>query len=165
MKKKKQYKMKTKHLITMMTILCLGLIVLSLSTSFSFAPVRNVLGYVIVPFQNGINEVGTWMTDQKKGFQSMKKLAADCAAGKQDPEEITEQVVASYLDTAGMPDPDLLIRTSGEIRLSNYLLWQLAYTEIYVTDCLWPDFDQEELEKAIMAYNRRDRRYGGVKQA
>ena len=73
--------------------------------------------------------------------------------------------VASYLDTAGMPDPDLLIRTSGEIRLSNYLLWQLAYTEIYVTDCLWPDFDQEELEKAIMAYNRRDRRYGGVKQA
>lgn len=77
MKKKKQYKMKTKHLITMMTILCLGLIVLSLSTSFSFAPMRNVLGYVIVPFQNGINEVGTWMTDQKKGFQSMKKLAAE----------------------------------------------------------------------------------------
>ena len=97
--------------------------------------------------------------------RAVKKLAADCAAGKQDPEEITEQVVASYLDTAGMPDPDLLIRTSGELRLSNYLLWQLAYTEIYVTECLWPDFDQEELEKAIMAYNRRDRRYGGVKQA
>ena len=73
--------------------------------------------------------------------------------------------MASYLDTAGMPDPDLLIRTSGGSALSNYLLWQLAYTEIYVTDCLWPDFDQEELEKAIMAYNRRDRRYGGVKQA
>ena len=97
--------------------------------------------------------------------RAVKKLAADCAAGKQDPEEITEQVVASYLDTAGMPDPDLLIRTSGELRLSNYLLWQLAYTEIYVTECLWPDFDQEELEKAIIAYNRRDRRYGGVKQA
>ena len=97
--------------------------------------------------------------------RAVKKLAADCAAGKQDPEEITEQVVASYLDTAGMTDPDLLIRTSGELRLSNYLLWQLAYTEIYVTECLWPDFDQEELEKAIMAYNRRDRRYGGVKQA
>ena len=73
MKKKKQYKMKTKHLITMMTILCLGLIVLSLSTSFSFAPVRNVLGYVIVPFQNGINEVGTWMTDQKKGIPEHEK--------------------------------------------------------------------------------------------
>ena len=97
--------------------------------------------------------------------RAMKKMAADCVSGKQDPEEITEQVVASYLDTAGMPDPDLLIRTSGELRLSNYLLWQLAYTEIYVTECLWPDFDQEELEKAIMAYNRRDRRYGGVKQA
>ena len=77
MKKKNQYKMKTKHLITMMTILCLGLIVLSLSTSLSFAPVRNVLGYVIVPFQNGINEVGNWMTDQKNGFQSMKKLSAE----------------------------------------------------------------------------------------
>ena len=97
--------------------------------------------------------------------RAVKKLAEDCLAGKQSAEEITEQVVASYLDTAGMPDPDLLIRTSGEIRLSNYLLWQLAYTEIYVTDCLWPDFDQEELEKAIMAYNKRDRRYGGVKQA
>ena len=62
---------------------------------------------------------------------------------------------ASYLDTAGMPDPDLLIRTSGELSLSNYLLWQLAYTEFYVTDCLWPDFDQKELEKAIVAYNRQ----------
>ena len=71
------------------------------------------------------------------------KLAADCAAGKRSPEEIDEAVFASYLDTAGMPDPDLLIRTSGELRLSNYLLWQLAYTEIVVTDCLWPDFSQE----------------------
>ena len=77
MKKKNKYKMKSKHLITMMTILCLGLIVLSLSTPFSFAPVRNALGYVIVPFQNGINQVGDWMTDQKNGFQSMKKLASE----------------------------------------------------------------------------------------
>lgn len=91
------------------------------------------------------------------------KLAADCAAGKRSPEEIDEAVFASYLDTAGMPDPDLLIRTSGELRLSNYLLWQLAYTEIVVTDCLWPDFSQEELEKAIIQYNKRDRRFGGVK--
>lgn len=74
--------------------------------------------------------------------------------------KITEEMFASYLDTAGMPDPDLLIRTSGEIRLSNYLLWQLAYTEIYVTDCLWPDFNQEELEKAIVQYNSRERRFG-----
>ena len=70
---------------------------------------------------------------------------------------------ASYLDTRDIPDPDLLIRTSGEIRLSNYLLWQLAYTEIYVTDCLWPDFNREELEKAIAQYNSRERRFGGVR--
>lgn len=93
--------------------------------------------------------------------RASRKLAEDCVAGKIKPEEITETVVASYLDTAGMPDPDLLIRTSGEIRLSNYLLWQCAYTEIYVTDCLWPDFNQEEFEKAIGAYNKRERRFGG----
>ncbi len=93
--------------------------------------------------------------------RASRKLAEDCVAGKVKPEEITETVVASYLDTAGMPDPDLLIRTSGEIRLSNYLLWQCAYTEIYVTDCLWPDFNQEEFEKAIGAYNKRERRFGG----
>ena len=91
------------------------------------------------------------------------KLAADAARGALDPDAVTEDVFASYLDTAGIPDPDLLIRTSGELRLSNYLLWQLAYTELYVTDCLWPDFSQEELEKAILQYNKRDRRFGGVK--
>lgn len=95
--------------------------------------------------------------------RAVRRLAKDCAEGRQDADGITQKVLESYLDTAGMPDPDLLIRTSGELRLSNYLLWQLAYTEIYVTDCLWPDFDQEELERAIRAYNRRDRRYGGVK--
>lgn len=95
--------------------------------------------------------------------RAVRRLAADCAEGKQKAEDITEELLTSYLDTAGMPDPDLLIRTSGEIRLSNYLLWQLAYTEIYVTDCLWPDFDKEELTRAIVAYNRRDRRFGGVK--
>lgn len=95
--------------------------------------------------------------------RAVKKLAGDCADGKLPAEEITEDVICSYLDTAEMPDPDLLIRTSGELRLSNYLLWQLAYTEIYVTDCLWPDFDKAELEKAIAVYNQRDRRYGGVR--
>lgn len=95
--------------------------------------------------------------------RAVSRLAGDCAAGKMKAEEITEEVVASYLDTAGIPDPDLLIRTSGEIRLSNYLLWQLAYTEIYVTDCLWPDFNEEELKRAIMQYNKRERRFGGVK--
>lgn len=95
--------------------------------------------------------------------RAVRRLSADCAAGKVKPEEITEAVISSYLDTAGMPDPDLLIRTSGEIRLSNYLIWQTSYTEFCVTDCLWPDFNQEELERAIAAYNKRDRRYGGVK--
>ena len=95
--------------------------------------------------------------------RAVRKLAADCCAGKLEPSALTEQVVNSYLDTADIPDPDLLIRTSGELRLSNYLLWQLAYTELYVTDCLWHDFNQEELEKAILSYNRRDRRFGGVK--
>ena len=91
------------------------------------------------------------------------KLAEDVKAGKVETDDITESVFASYLDTADIPDPDLLIRTSGELRLSNYLLWQLAYTELYVTDCLWPDFDEKELEKAIFQYNKRDRRFGGVK--
>ena len=95
--------------------------------------------------------------------RAARRMAEDLETGKLKKEELTEPVFASYLDTAGIPDPDLLIRTSGELRLSNYLLWQLAYTEIYVTDCLWPDFDKEELEKAIAAYNKRDRRFGGVK--
>lgn len=95
--------------------------------------------------------------------RAVRRLTEDCAAGSLRAEDVTEATVASYLDTAGMPDPDLLIRTSGELRLSNYLLWQLAYTEIFVTDCLWPDFNQEELEKAILAYNKRERRFGGVR--
>ena len=89
MKKKSHYKMKTKHLITMMTILCLGLIVLSLSSNFSFAPVRNALGYVIIPFQNGITQVGDWMTEQKNGFQSMKKLAKENEKLKDQVDELT----------------------------------------------------------------------------
>ena len=80
------------------------------------------------------------------------------------PEDITEETISDHLDTAGIPDPDLLIRTSGELRLSNYLMWQLAYTEFYFTDVPWPDFNKAELEKAIEKYNGRDRRYGGVKE-
>ena len=95
--------------------------------------------------------------------RGMRKMAQDVADGKVSPDQITEDTIGSYLDTAGVPDPDLLIRTSGEQRLSNFLMWQLAYTELYVTDCLWPDFDEKELEKAIFQYNKRDRRFGGVK--
>jgi undecaprenyl diphosphate synthase len=80
------------------------------------------------------------------------------------PDQIDERRVSSYLYTAGQPDPDLLIRTSGEMRVSNFLLWQIAYAEIYVTDTLWPDFRQKHLLEAILAYQKRDRRFGGVKQ-
>ena len=95
--------------------------------------------------------------------RAIRKLAKDCIDGKVNPEEIEEQTFEQYLDTKGIPDPDLLIRTSGEERLSNFLLWQLAYTEFYFTDVLWPDFNKKELEKAIAYYNKRDRRFGGVK--
>lgn len=96
--------------------------------------------------------------------RAARKLAEDCVRGKVNPAEIDEALYASYLDTHGIPDPDLLIRTSGELRLSNYLLWQLAYTEFYFTDIPWPDFTKEELEKAILQYNNRDRRFGGIKE-
>jgi undecaprenyl diphosphate synthase len=76
--------------------------------------------------------------------------------------EMTEEEFASYLYTAGLPDPDLLIRTSGELRISNFLLWQIAYAEIFVTDTLWPDFDKKCLYEAIIAYQKRERRYGGL---
>lgn len=95
--------------------------------------------------------------------RAIRALAAAVQEGKLTPAEIDEAMVHAYLDTKGIPDPDLLIRTSGELRLSNYLLWQLAYTELYVTDCLWPDFNQDELERAVIAYNNRERRFGGVK--
>ncbi len=96
--------------------------------------------------------------------RAAKKMAQHVAERKLKPEDIEENTINSYLDTAGIPDPDLLIRTSGEIRLSNYLLWQLAYTEFYFTDVLWPDFNKEELKKAIVKYNQRDRRFGGIKE-
>ena len=96
-------------------------------------------------------------------LRAVRKIAEDCREAKVEPEKIDEAVFEQYLDTHEIPDPDLLIRTSGEQRLSNYLLWQLAYTEFYFTDVLWPDFTKEELEKAVLKYNERDRRYGGVK--
>ena len=97
-------------------------------------------------------------------LRGVRRMARDAADGKLEPEKIDESVFASYLDTAGIPDPDLLIRTSGELRLSNFLLWQLAYTEFYFTDVPWPDFHKKELIQAIEKYNERDRRYGGVKE-
>jgi undecaprenyl diphosphate synthase len=79
--------------------------------------------------------------------------------------EVSEEAIAAHLYTAGLPDPDLLIRTSGEMRISNFLLWQIAYTELYVTETLWPDFGRAELLRAVLAYQRRDRRFGGLSPA
>ncbi|MBO8463429.1 MAG: isoprenyl transferase, partial [Firmicutes bacterium] len=94
--------------------------------------------------------------------RAMKKMADDIQSGTIRKEEITEDLFTSYLDTAGIPDPDLMIRTSGEERISNFMMWQLAYTELYFTDVLWPDFNREELIKAIEYFNGRDRRFGAV---
>lgn len=96
-------------------------------------------------------------------IRGVRRLAQDVKSGAILPENIDERLIGGYLDTRGIPDPDLMIRTSGEQRLSNYLLWQMAYTEFYFTDVLWPDFNKEELEKAVAYYQKRDRRFGGVK--
>ena len=97
--------------------------------------------------------------------RAARKMAQDCTDGKLKADDIDEAVFESYLDTHDIPDPDLMIRTSGEQRLSNYLLWQLAYSEFYFTDVPWPDFTKEELIKAIEEYNHRHRRFGGVEEA
>lgn len=94
--------------------------------------------------------------------RAMKKMAVDIKNGNVSEDEICEEAFGNYLDTVGIPDPDLLIRTSGEQRLSNYLLWQMAYTEFYFTDVLWPDFSKKDLEDAVFAYNKRDRRFGKI---
>jgi undecaprenyl diphosphate synthase len=91
-----------------------------------------------------------------------KRIAADVLAGKIDPEAIDDKLFSDYLYTAGLPDPDLIIRTSGELRTSNFLIWQGAYSEYYVTDVLWPDFDRKELLAAIGSYGNRKRRFGGL---
>ena len=98
-------------------------------------------------------------------LKAVRAVAHDVASGVLDTaaiDALDESVFSSYLDTAGIPDPDLIIRTSGEYRLSNFLLYQIAYSEFYITDTLWPDFDRYELLRAILAYQGRSRRFGGV---
>lgn len=97
-------------------------------------------------------------------IRAIRRLSKDCEEGRVRSQEISEELFESYLDTHGIPDPDLMIRTSGELRLSNYLLWQLAYSEFYFTDVPWPDFTKEELIRAIEHYNSRERRFGGIKE-
>jgi undecaprenyl diphosphate synthase len=94
--------------------------------------------------------------------RAVRRLAAAARDGRLDPDAITEETVAAALDTAGLPDPDLLVRTGGEMRVSNFLLWQIAYTELYVTDLLWPDFRRGALYDAIRSYQDRERRFGRV---
>lgn len=93
--------------------------------------------------------------------EAARKIAVDVAAGKLSPDDVTEELINSYLYTSGMPDPEMMIRTGGEMRLSNYLLWQSAYTELYVTETLWPEFSPEHFDEAIAEFSRRERRYGG----
>lgn len=97
--------------------------------------------------------------------RALRRLAADARDGRLDPEAITEHTIAAALDTAALPDPDLLIRTGGELRVSNFLLWQIAYTELYLTEKLWPDFRRAALYDAVKSYQDRDRRFGRVDDA
>ena len=95
-------------------------------------------------------------------IDAVKAIASSVRSGHIKPNEINEQLFSEYLYTAGMPDPDLLIRTSGEMRLSNFLIWQASYTELYITKVLWPDFGRKDLFKAIIDYQQRERRFGKV---
>ena len=115
--------------------------------------------------QDGLNfQIAINYGSRDEMLRGMKKMLTDYREGQFELSELDEEKFESYLDTCEIPAPDLLIRTSGELRLSNYLLWQLAYSELYFTDGPWPDFTKEELVKAIEDYNKRDRRYGGVKE-
>ncbi|MCL4139524.1 UNVERIFIED_CONTAM: hypothetical protein GTU68_031294 [Idotea baltica] len=108
-------------------------------------------------FSVAVNYGGRWDITQ-----ACRKLASKVAAGEISPEQITESAIAEQLSTRGIPDPDLFIRTSGEYRISNFMLWQAAYSELYFTDTLWPDFDENAFDEALIQYASRDRRFGGA---
>lgn len=115
--------------------------------------------------QDGLNfQIAINYGSRDEMLRGMRKMLQDYRKAPFSLDELDETKFQGYLDTADIPDPDLLIRTSGEQRISNYLLWQLAYTELYFTNVPWPDFTKEELVKAIEDYNSRDRRYGGIKE-
>lgn len=115
---------------------------------------RNNSGLIM---QLALNYSGRWEI-----VEAAKKLAEEAKKGLIQPQEIDEHYFSEHLKTAGIPDPELLIRTSGELRVSNFLLWQIAYTEIFITPTLWPDFRKEHLYEAICAYQKRERRFGKV---
>lgn len=115
--------------------------------------------YTGLQFQIALNYGG-----QDEIIRAVRRIMEDTRDGKIVPDEMTAERFSGYLDTNGIPDPDLMIRTSGEQRTSNFLIWQLAYTELYFTDVPWPAFGEKELEQAIEAYQKRDRRFGGIKE-
>ena len=119
---------------------------------------RTTAGNTGLHFQIAINYGG-----RDEIVRAVRKVTGEVLEGREPVESITAERLSAALDTGDLPDPDLLIRTCGEQRISNFLLWQLAYTEFYFCDCAWPDFSREELEKAVDAYNHRERRYGGLK--
>ncbi|MBR6237512.1 MAG: isoprenyl transferase [Lachnospiraceae bacterium] len=121
---------------------------------------QSTAGNTGLHFQIAINYGG-----RDEIVRAVRGLASDAKEGKIDPADIDAAMLNDRLDTGGLPDPDLLIRTCGEQRISNFLLWQLAYTEFYFCDAAWPDFNEAELDKAIESYNKRDRKYGGLKNA
>ena len=121
---------------------------------------RTTAGNTGLHFQIAINYGG-----RDEIVRAVRKVAGEVLEGREPVESITAERLSAALDTGDLPDPDLLIRTCGEQRISNFLLWQLAYTEFYFTEVAWPDFDEAELEKAIDAYNHRERRFGGLKNA
>ncbi len=132
------------------------------------ASVRSALGLALEATANCkgmVFSVALNYSGRAEITDAARSLAKEAAAGRLDPGTIDEAAVARHLYTAGLPDPDLLIRTSGELRISNFLLWQIAYAEIHVTPVLWPDFRCRHLLEALVDYQRRERRYGGVSEA
>ena len=113
--------------------------------------------------KNGLNlHIALNYGSRDEMTRAVKKIVTDVMESKIDLNSIDDSLISSYLDTKEIPDPDLLIRTSGEKRISNFLLWQIAYTEFYFTDKLWPDFDENDLYKAIFEYQNRERRFGTI---
>ncbi len=130
------------------------------------ASVRKELDRVVretASYENGTLILALSYGGRAELVDAMRHIAGEVKAGALEPDAITEQTIADHLYLPDVPDPDLLIRTSGEMRLSNFLLWQLSYTELYVTDALWPDFREEQFAAALTAYAGRDRRFGGVR--
>ena len=127
--------------------------------------VREVLGHakIATAHNNGlVLNLALSYGSRSELTRAMRKIAAACVTGDLKPEEINEDVISRYLDTAGMADPDLLIRTGGEARLSNFLLWQASYSEIYFTDMMWPDFRKDAFHQAIADFQTRERRFGKI---